>query len=307
MSSPPPVDFLIFGGTGFVGTGLARAWVRQGRSVAVVKHRRDPLPGTLPDSVTLLSGSVDSAQAAQACLAKCPAKVVVNAAGQKNVRACEADPEAAFAINAHGAEAIAMAAQEAKAAMVQISTDLVHACETGGYHPEDPPQPRTVYGRSKREGETRCLQAHPEALICRTGGLYGGFSPLLRWLQGALAQGETVDCFTDVINSPTYGPNLAEMISAAIEANLKGLVLHCCGPQAVSRHTLFETAVAALGWQSFPGQLRPIEGGQTRDALLLQPDASLDVSVTQQLLPDCPFDAPSQGFARLRDEERTAL
>jgi len=47
--------------------------------------------------------------------------------------------------------------------MVYLSTDLVFDCKSGGYAETDRPQPSSVYGRTKYEGEQMALAEVPGA------------------------------------------------------------------------------------------------------------------------------------------------
>jgi dTDP-4-dehydrorhamnose reductase len=100
---------------------------------------------------------------------------LVNCAAYTGVDAAEADREAAFAINARAAAALAAECAARGAWLVQISTDYVFDGRADRpYREEDPTAPLNVYGESKREGERLVLDAHPDGTyIVRTASLFG--------------------------------------------------------------------------------------------------------------------------------------
>ncbi len=80
--------------------------------------------------------------------------MVIHAAALTDTTECELDPEKAHAVNAVGAENVAIAAARAGAAMVYVSTNEVFdGKRTTAYLETDAPAPVNHYGRSKREGE----------------------------------------------------------------------------------------------------------------------------------------------------------
>ena len=99
--------------------------------------------------------------------------VVVNAAAWTAVDAAETSKEAAFAVNADGAEAVAKAAADAGLPIIQVSTDYVfRGDKTDPYVETDSTGPIGVYGASKLEGEQRVAAANPRHAILRTAWVY---------------------------------------------------------------------------------------------------------------------------------------
>lgn len=100
--------------------------------------------------------------------------LVVNCAAYTDVDGAEREADRSFAVNALGAELIARAADEAGAPVCHISTDFVFDGELDRPYDEfDPPQPLSVYARSKLAGEQLVQRATRRAFVVRVGGLYG--------------------------------------------------------------------------------------------------------------------------------------
>jgi dTDP-4-dehydrorhamnose reductase len=156
----------------------------------------------------------------------CGADVVVNCAAYTNVDKAESDAEAAFAVNAAGAAYLAAAAEATGAAFVHMSTDYVFdGSAVRPYREDDEPSPRTVYGRSKLQGEREVLSACPGALIVRTAWLYGHAGANFVEKMIALASaGVPLRVVDDQVGSPTNARDLASAIAELIAAAASGVV-----------------------------------------------------------------------------------
>ncbi|MCL2889418.1 MAG: dTDP-4-dehydrorhamnose reductase [Eggerthellaceae bacterium] len=100
--------------------------------------------------------------------------LLINAAAMTNVDACETNEEAAYRINALGAQNLARAAAESGAKIVHISTDYVFSGDEAAPRVEgDRPDPQSAYGRTKLAGELLVQEANPRHFVIRTAWLYG--------------------------------------------------------------------------------------------------------------------------------------
>src|SRR5689334_7538756 len=85
-------------------------------------------------------------------------EVVINAAAYTAVDSAESHPDQAYAVNALGAENVAVVAASMGVHLIHISTDFVFSgSKARPYLPADPAKPLSVYGASKLEGERRIL------------------------------------------------------------------------------------------------------------------------------------------------------
>lgn len=283
---------LITGGEGFVGQNLARFF---GPRWAVVTTHLTRPPA---DSSAAASFEMDVTDAASVfnVFARAEPRVVIHAAGNKNVRFCEDHPEEAHRVNALGTRNVARACREVGARLLYLSTDLVFDCTRGRYREDEVPRPALAYGESKLRGERYALEECEETAVCRSGGIYGAGSPLLSWLAAELEAGRGVECFFDVFNSPTYVENLAEMMEAIMRGRLTG-VFHTAGRERVSRCEFFRAYAETFGLDV--NLLAPAPAAGLRERLLLQPDSSLSVEQTSARLGVRP-DSVSEGFTRLK-------
>lgn len=286
------MDVLITGGAGFVGSNLARFFAPH-MSVIVADVVS---PAQASTSITWVKLDVRDVEATISIIEQVSPKVVIHAAGNKNVRYCESHPDEAYRVNALGTQNVAQACRTVGANMIYISTDLVFACTDGSYKETDTPHPTSVYGKTKLQGEELALQELNEVAICRSGGIYGRGSPLLRWLSGEIKAGRSVECFTDVYNTPTYADNLAEMLQIIIESKLNG-IFHTVGRQRTNRFSFFHEFAHVCGLDC--SLLKPVPAGKRMQEMLLLPDASLLIEQSAAKLRVI-FNSVSEGFARLK-------
>lgn len=140
--------------------------------------------------------------------------LIVNAAAYTAVDRAETEPEAAFAVNAGGAEAVAAAASRLGVPLIHLSTDYVFdGSKTSPYVETDPVAPLGVYGRSKLDGERRVASACPRHIILRTAWVHSPFgSNFVKTMLRLAGSWPDVAVVDDQIGSPTFAPHLAEAI-----------------------------------------------------------------------------------------------
>lgn len=183
--------------------------------------------------------------------------VVANAAAMTQVDRCETEPEAARLANALAPGWLAEAAREAGAGFVQVSTDYVFdGAARHPYREDDPTAPRSVYGRTKLEGEVRARSIHPGALVVRTAWVFGpgrNFVQTIleaadRALRGEAPPLRVVD---DQRGSPTWARHLAEALVALVERDARG-VYHVANSGSATWWDLARAAVDAWGHPELP-------------------------------------------------------
>lgn len=139
---------------------------------------------------------------------------IINCAAYTAVDLAETNPELCEAVNVTGAENLAIAAAKHNIKYIHTSTDFVF---DGNYHlpykETDIPNPLSVYGITKLEGEQKVLKLVPEAIVIRTAWLYsahgGNFVKTMRRLGN---EREQLNVIFDQVGTPTWAGNLAETI-----------------------------------------------------------------------------------------------
>jgi dTDP-4-dehydrorhamnose reductase len=139
-------------------------------------------------------------------------EAIINCAAWTDVDGCELDHERAYAANGAGPENLAQASEAVNATLVTISTDYVFdGKKEGFYTQEDTPNPVSVYGKSKLDGELRAQAAHPSAtIVVRTGFIFGvGGTNFLSTVVQRARRGERLKAISDSFGTPTYALDLA--------------------------------------------------------------------------------------------------
>ena len=101
------------------------------------------------------------------------------------------------------------------AGFVTISTDYVFdGLKDGFYTQRDDPNPLSVYGRSKLEGERRAQAAYARSIVVRTGYIFGpGGRNFLSVVVDRAKRGEKLKVIRDCWGTPTYAQHLAIWIT----------------------------------------------------------------------------------------------
>ncbi len=136
------------------------------------------------------------------------------------VDACETDPDQAYTLNAYAPRLIAEICAAKKAHMTHVSTDFVFGGgKAGAYTEEDIPDPASVYGASKLEGERHVLAACPRNLVVRVSWLYGpGKSAFPEWITDRACAGGELALPEDKTGSPTCSTDVAELLEPLVFA-----------------------------------------------------------------------------------------
>jgi dTDP-4-dehydrorhamnose reductase len=151
---------------------------------------------------------------------------LILAAAYTDVDGCETNRDLAFAVNAYGAANVAEAAKDSGVRLLFVSTDYVFdGTKTSPYETTDPCAPRSVYGRSKQEAETRLARILPDCCIARTSWLFGvGGRCFPDTILRLAATRPAIDVVDDQRGSPTYAVDLARAIFGLCHKNAAGLV-----------------------------------------------------------------------------------
>lgn len=155
--------------------------------------------------------------------------VVINAAAYTKVDDAETHEADAYAVNALGAQNLAIAAAENDARLVQVSTDYVFNGTANTPYAEDTAlDPISVYGRTKANGERLAVAAHPDGTyIVRTAWTYGANGPNFAATMLRLAGvNETVQVVNDQLGQPTWTADLGRQIVALLDARGAAGIYH---------------------------------------------------------------------------------
>ena len=140
---------------------------------------------------------------------------VINCAAYTAVDKAEEEKLECAKVNVDAVMNIAKYAEELDFRLLHISTDYVfdgRSCRP--YNESDKPAPLSVYGTTKRKGETAMLGFAPDGIIIRTGWLYSPYgSNFVKTILRLAGDGQKINVVSDQIGTPTYSADLAETIA----------------------------------------------------------------------------------------------
>lgn len=152
-----------------------------------------------------------------------------------------------WAICADGAAHVALAAREAGARLVHLSTDALHAGRPAPYLDADEPTPVHRYGAAKAAAETAVAAIDPGAVLVRTSLIIGDDRSKQVRLALDLTTGRRPGAlFADEIRCPVAVRDLAAAVLELAGSGWSGLI-NVAGPEALSRAELGRLIAAAHG------------------------------------------------------------
>ena len=175
-------------------------------------------------------------------------EAVINCAAWTDVDGCEQDKERAFAANARGPENLAKASREIDAVPITLSTDYVFDGKKEGFYTQrDQPNPQSVYGVAKLEGERQAQLAYARTIVVRTGFVFGpGSSNFLSTIIERAGRGEKLNAISDAYGTPTYGADLARRLRELAQLDLPG-TFHVVNAGEGTSYAEFARAALDLG------------------------------------------------------------
>ena len=140
--------------------------------------------------------------------------IVVHCAAYTAVDKAEEEHNVCRAINSLGTENIAKACEVIDAKMVYISTDYVF--DGQGEKPfksNDQPEPINFYGLTKLEGEKSVMKYVKKHFIIRVSWVFGvNGNNFVKTMLNLGRQKDELSIVADQIGSPTYTPDISEVI-----------------------------------------------------------------------------------------------
>lgn len=243
-----PQRLVITGAGGMVGRILAAQARRQGRDV-----------------LALTSSDCDITDRAAVTRRVAADDVVVNCAAYTDVDGAETDRQRAHEVNAVGPGNLATVCAAVGAGLIHVSTDYVFSGDFAGgpprpYEIDDAPDPLSVYGRTKLDGERAVLEALPHAYVVRTAWVYEGAdgTDFVAAMRRKALGIETVDVVADQVGSPTSARDLVGALLEIADGGVRGPLLHAANHGQASRFEQARAVFEELG--ADPERVRPAAG-----------------------------------------------
>ncbi|MCX6111823.1 MAG: dTDP-4-dehydrorhamnose reductase [Proteobacteria bacterium] len=144
--------------------------------------------------------------------------IIINCAAYTAVNKAETEKEKAKLLNEAVPAYLALVARESNMPLIHISTDFVFDGEKKHPYVEtDKPNPLSVYGRTKLEGEYEVIKHGGTFIIIRTSWLYSEFgNNFVKTILRLAKEKKELGVVSDQIGAPTYAEDLASVILGII-------------------------------------------------------------------------------------------
>ena len=227
---------LVIGASGFIGRHLARRLnAASAHDITATYRSRPPASDgsrwhqlELPDYAAL-----------ERVFQQAQPELVIHLAALADVMTAEREPERAAVVNVAATSDVARLSQRYDARLLFVSTEYVFDGRRGLCREDEPPNPVTEYGRTKRQAEQDVAALTAHWSILRTSIVYGWPEPGQRnyasVLIETLRKGQPWRAPTDVYRTPIYVEHLVDAIAATAEGEVDG-ILHVAGADWVSMY-----------------------------------------------------------------------
>ncbi|MEQ9904672.1 dTDP-4-dehydrorhamnose reductase [Pectobacterium aroidearum] len=145
--------------------------------------------------------------------------VIINAAAHTAVDKAEQEVELSYKINRDGPLYLAEAAQSIHSTILHISTDYVFNGESDvPYVESDSVDPKSVYGKSKLEGELAVAAACKRHIILRTAWVFGeDGNNFVKTMLRLGKERNSLGIVADQFGGPTYAGDIADALALIAE------------------------------------------------------------------------------------------
>lgn len=176
---------------------------------------------------------------------------IINCAAHTNVDKCETDGDNAYKINAIGARNLSIAATDAGAKLMHISTDYVFpGTEDRALTEFDAVGPTSMYGKTKLAGENFVRDFGDKYFIIRTAWLYGDGKNFVKTMLRLAQEHSEVGVVKDQYGTPTSAMELAKAIKYLLPTENYGLFHGTCE--------------GSCSWADFAGEIFRLAGKDTK-------------------------------------------
>lgn len=146
----------------------------------------------------------------------------INTAAYTAVDKAESEQEKAHLINALGPENLANVCKEFDTILLHISTDFIFdGTSTTPYKESDIPNPQSVYGQTKLDGELAIQKNWEKHIIVRTSWVYSQFANnFMKTMLRLASERDSLSVVNDQIGTPTYAVDLAEVLMKIVQSSI---------------------------------------------------------------------------------------
>lgn len=185
---------------------------------------------------------------------------VINCAAFTNVDKAENCRDEAMKLNCDAARELASITSKHGISLIHISTDYVFdGTSSMPYTENDAPNPLSVYGMTKLEGEKAVHENSDKALIIRTSWLYSFYgSNFVKTIMRHAAEKGILRVVYDQVGTPTYAHDFAKTILDMLPdcGNISGEIYHYSNEGVASWYDFAKDIIDIAGIKC---KIEPIE------------------------------------------------
>ncbi len=150
---------------------------------------------------------------------------VIHCAAYTAVDAAEDNAEVCRRVNVEGPLNIARTCKKLDIKMIQISTDYVfNGRGERPFEPDDPTDPVSVYGLTKRDGENAVINTLDKYFIVRIAWVFGvNGKNFVKTMLNLSKNHDTLTVVNDQFGSPTYTYDLARLLVDMVQTDKYGI------------------------------------------------------------------------------------
>jgi dTDP-4-dehydrorhamnose reductase len=187
----------------------------------------------------------------------------INTAAYTAVDKAESEPEKAHLINSIGPENLAKVCKEYDTILLHISTDFIFdGTSKTPYLESDLPNPQSVYGQTKLEGEIAIQNTWEKHFIIRTSWVYSQFGVnFMKTMLRLASERDSLSVVSDQIGTPTNAVDLAECLLTIISFDFRLLTFDRYGIYNYSNEGVcswYDFAAAIFHQKEIKIDLKPI-------------------------------------------------
>jgi dTDP-4-dehydrorhamnose reductase len=150
--------------------------------------------------------------------------VIINAAAYTAVDKAEQESNLAFAINRDGPAYLSTECARSNIPLLHISTDYVFdGNKSKPYSEEDHPEPQSIYGKSKLEGEQAVEETLDQYIILRVAWVFAAVgNNFVRTMLRLGGEREELKVVNDQIGGPTWAGDIASVLLSIVKQYQRG-------------------------------------------------------------------------------------
>lgn len=229
------MKFFVTGSSGLVGTQIVKDLSNSDKNIVYSGYHNDE-----PEHGFGIKLDITNFEKISEVLQEIKPTTIIHLASMTDVEQCEKYPQMAYKINADATEYLARESAKINAFILYVSTDYVFDGKQGLRKENEKTNPLGIYGKSKLEGEKKIQNFAPRSCIARIStpfGLHKKKKSFPLWVLENLKQNNEVNILIDQFTSPTYVPNLSQMLIELATKQISGL-FHVAGATRISRYEL---------------------------------------------------------------------